>query len=62
MNNLDKCYIAKQKAIAMINSCKTFVHYENTAVYLELFNKLFNNKKAYKELVILLIIKWFKLY
>lgn len=63
MNKFDSynCVSAKEKAIAIIESCTTFMHYENAAKFLELFLQQFNNRKDYEELVMLLRIKWFKL-
>jgi len=48
-----KLIAAKNKAIAIIKSCKTYDHIINTASYLDLFFKKFNNQEEYKDLILL---------
>lgn len=53
MNNQTQETPAKEKAIAVIESCTTCDHFENAVPYLELYLKSSGDQEGYNELVIL---------
>jgi hypothetical protein len=52
-NQYQENQTAKEKAIAVIESCTTCDHFENAVPYLELYLKSYSDQEGYNELVVL---------
>lgn len=51
MNNQEELIKAKEKAINVIKSCKTYDHVINAISYVNLFYKKFEDRNSYEELI-----------
>lgn len=49
--NIPEQIAAKEKAIAIIESCTLCEHFTNAEIFLNLYRKLFNDQEEYNELI-----------